>query len=146
MFMLRLQKADLAGPALFGLVALCVLLIGGCSEAVTREALPTRMERGDMVTLSIDFQDGFANDTVVLHVNGDEVFRKEDVSTNLLLGKADALETVVKTGQIVIEINIQTRDIAMTIPLEISADTYLGISVVNGRIEYVVSDEPFGYL
>ena len=108
--------------------------------------MPTKTERGYMVTLSIDFQEGFANNTVVLHVNGDEVFRKEDVSTKLLLGKADALETMVETGQVVIEINIQTRDIAMTIPLEISADTYLGISVVNGRIEYVISDEPFGYL
>ena len=144
--MLRLQKADVAGLALFDLMTLFVFLIGGCSDGVNKEALPIRTEGGDMVTLSIDFQEGFANDTVVLHVNGDEVFRKEDVSTKLLIGKADALKTTVETGQVVIEINIQTRDIAMTIPLEISADTYLGISAVNGRIEYVISDEPFGYL
>ena len=144
--MLRLQKADVAGLSLFDLMTLCVFLIGGCSEGVIREALLIRTEGGNMVTLSIDFQEGFANDTIVLHVNGDEVFRKEDVSTKLLLGKADALKTTVETGQVVIEINIQTRDIAMPIPLEISANTYLGISVVNGRIEYVVSDEPFGYL
>ncbi len=99
-----------------------------------------------MVTLSIDFQEGFANDTVSLRINGEEVFRKEDVSTKLLLGKAEALKTTVEAGQVVIEIMIQTRDIAITIPFEISADTHLGISVVNGRIEYVVSDEPFGYM
>lgn len=98
-----------------------------------------------MVTLSIDFQDGFVNDITVLHVNGKEIFHKEHVNTKLLLGLADSLETEVETGSVSINTNVPTKDIEKTIILEVSADTYVGISIVNGMIEHIVSDRPFGY-
>lgn len=98
-----------------------------------------------MVTLSINFQDGFTDDTIVLQVNGEEVFRKEHVSTKLLLGLADSFKTEVETGPVRIEVNVQTKGIEKTFLLEVSSDTYIGISIVNGMIEYIVSDEPFGY-
>lgn len=98
-----------------------------------------------MVTLFIDFQDGFADDTVVLHVNGEEVFRKEHVSTKLLLGLAESFRTEMPIGPVTIDIDIQTKDVAKTILIEVFAPTYLGISVANGSIEYIVADEPFGY-
>ena len=98
-----------------------------------------------MVTLAIDLQDGFVDDTVVLRVNGEELFRKGHVSTKLLLGLADSFKTEVEKGPVSVEISVETRDTAETISLYVSADTYLGVSVVNGRIEYIISDEPFGY-
>lgn len=143
--MVRLLKADSEGHTLFCLAALCILLLGGCSEGVKRDALPTKTEGGNMVTISIDFQDGFTDDTVVLKLNREEVFRKEAVSTKLLLGKADSFKTEVETGPVNIEVNVQTKGIAKTFLLEVSADTYIGISIVNGMIEYILSNEPFGY-
>lgn len=144
LIMLRLLKANSARHVLLWLMALCIFL-GGCIESTRTEAPRARTEGGEMVTLAIDFQDGFADDTVVLRVNGEEVFRKEHVSTKLLLGLADSFKTEVEKGPVSVEISVETRDIAETISLDVSVDTYLGVSVVNGMIEYIISDEPFGY-
>ena len=137
-------KTTSAKPAWLWLVVLCIFL-GGCNEGARKEALPTRTEGGEMVTLGIDLQDRFENDTVVMRMNGEEVFRKEHITTNLLLGLADSFKTEVEQGSVRIEISIETRNIVETIPMDVSADTYLGISVVSGRIEYIILDEPFGY-
>lgn len=108
-------------------------------------AVPTRAAGGEVVTLSIDLQEGFLDDTVVLQVNGEEVFRREHVSTKLLLGIADSSKAEVEKGPAIIEVNVETKDIQKTISLELSADTYLGISIANGMIEHIVSNKPFGY-
>ncbi len=98
-----------------------------------------------MALLAIDFQDGYKDDTIVVRINGDKVFRKEHASTKLLLGLADSFKTEVEKRSVSIEISIETRNIVETIPLDVSTDTYLGVSVVNGRIEYIISNKPFGY-
>ena len=98
-----------------------------------------------MATLSIDFQDGFVNDTVMVQIDDEEVFRKERVSTRRLTGLAASFQTQVKEGSVRVQINVPTTEIARTILVEVSADTYLGISLVNGAIKYIVSAKPFGY-
>lgn len=98
-----------------------------------------------MVTLAIDLQDGFEDDRVLVRVNGEEVFHKEQISTKLLLGLADSFETEVEKGPVSLEIRVETRDIVETVPLDVSADIYLGVSIVNGMLDYTVSDKPFGY-
>jgi hypothetical protein len=98
-----------------------------------------------MTTLGIDLQDGFVDDTVSVRIDGEEVFRKEHVRTKLILGLADSFKTEVEKGPVSVEISVETRDTAETISLYVSADTYLGVSVVDGRIKYRISDEPFGY-
>jgi len=142
--MLRLLKANPARHALLLVMALYIFL-GGCSESTRIEATPAGTRGGEMVTLGIDLQDGFEDDTVVMQINGEEVFRKEHVTTNLLLGLAASFETEVEKGPVSVEISVETRDIVETIPLDVSADTYLGVSVVNDRIEQIISDEPFVY-
>jgi hypothetical protein len=124
---------------------LLCLVLAGCGANTRTEGRRAGAEGGEMVTLAIDLQDGFVDDTVVLRVNGEEVFRKEHVSTKLLLGLADSCNKEVEKGSVSVEISVETRDIVKTIPLDVSADTYLGVSVVNGMIEYIISDEPFVY-
>jgi len=126
-------------------MTLCFLPVTGCVEGAVSEILLTRTEGGDMATLAIDFQDGFVDDTIVIHLNGKERFRKEHVSTKLLLGLAVSFRDEVEVGPVSIQINIETKNITQTIDLEVSGDTYLGVSNVNGMIEYIVLDEPFGY-
>jgi hypothetical protein len=99
-----------------------------------------------MVNLSIDFRDGFLDDTIVLQVNDKEVFHKEHVRTKLVIGLADSFKTKVEPGPVTIEIIVPTKNVVKTILLEVSDDTYLGISIVNGVIEYMGSSEPFGYV
>ena len=125
--------------------ASCVLVLRGVLRASLELPCPPRLKKKIMVTLSIDFQDGFTDDTVVLKLNGKEVFRKKAVSTKLLLGKADSFKTEADTGLVNVEISVPTKDIARTFLLEVSADEYIGISIVTGKLECVLSDEPFGY-
>lgn len=98
-----------------------------------------------MAILSIDFQSGFINDTIVLLVNDEEVFHKEHVNTKLLLGLADSFKTEIETGLVSIEIHVLTKDIKKALVLEVLEDKYIGISIVNSMVDYIVTDEPFGY-
>jgi hypothetical protein len=100
-----------------------------------------------MATLAIHLQEGFNDDTVILQINGAEVFRKEKVKTKLMLGLADdSFQTEVRPGSISLEVAVPTRNITAAIPLEADMDTYVGISIVNNRIEYKIQREPFGYM
>lgn len=98
-----------------------------------------------MATLTIDFQEGFAGDTVVLSLNGDEVLRQENITTKMVLGYAGSFESEVETGSVTVEIYVQTKDLRETVILEVSEDTYLGISITDGKIETIQLDEPFKY-
>ena len=101
-----------------------------------------------MFTLGIDLQDGFVDAQVSIRINDEEVFEKQSVQTRLLTGLADGLETQVGGGQVVIEVVVQfdaDGELHETIPLTISRDTYLGISVTRDGIETIVRYEPFGY-
>lgn len=149
---LLLKEKGTGYGLLWLMMGLCIFL-GGCNlsptteirnESKTIETKTTETE-GEMIILAIDLQDGFEDDTVILQVNGENVYHKEDVSTKLLLGLADSFKTEVEKGPIKIDISAQTKGIKKTISLDVSADTYLGISIVNGIIEYIVSNEPFGY-
>lgn len=98
-----------------------------------------------MAKLSIDFQDGFADDTVVLHVGGKEHFRKQHVSSRPVIGWAESFQTEVSSGRVNIRVTIPTQDIVASIPVDVQHDTHLGLSIVDGKLEHVVSDKPFSY-
>ena len=98
-----------------------------------------------MSTLRVDLQEGFNDDAVDLRVNGQDGFQKEGVTTKLLLGLASSAEIEVPNGTVTIEIKIPTKNLAKTISLETPSSKYLGVSIANGKIEHIVSREPFGY-
>ena len=98
-----------------------------------------------MSKLHVDFQEGFTQDKIVLRINGQERWQKQDVTTNRLLGLASSAEIDVPDGSVTIDIQIPTKNLAKTISIEISGSAFLGISIENGRIEHIVSQRPFGY-
>lgn len=109
---------------------------------------PDENEDGDSGTayrLVIDFQDGFDSDTVQIEVDGDLVHEENDVSTSLLTGIASSYEVAVEEGEVSLTVQVPTQDTRSSIDLEISADTFVGVSLVDGMIEFFVSDTPFGY-
>ncbi len=57
-----------------------------------------------MPVLHINLQEGFANDTVVVRVNGQEVFNRTSVKTRLQIGLANAFEVDVPEGSADIQI------------------------------------------
>ena len=98
-----------------------------------------------MPALNIDFQSGFENDTVVIMVNYNEEFRKENVQTRLLTGFAESVSLGIEKGPVCIDIIIETKNLKKEINTNVLATTYLGVSIVMGNIEHMISGEPFGY-
>lgn len=98
-----------------------------------------------MPTIRIALQDGFEGDTVVIKVNGKEVFNQESVKTKRQIGKAAAFEFEVDEGPTSVEVSLPLRNLSETIALKVSGEVYLGISVIENRIEHRVSSDPFRY-
>ncbi len=101
-----------------------------------------------MVLLHIALQEGFEGDTVVIRVNGKEVFRKPSVKTRLQTGYADSLEVNVQEGPVNVEVTLPARNLSESIEFRASGRVYLGVSVTrDGRISYKEPrTEPFGYV
>ncbi len=102
-----------------------------------------------MPLLHIAFEEGFYDDTVVVRVNDQEVYRKPNVKTELQIGYADSCEVDVREDVIEIVVVLPLRSLSKSIPVVFrgSAPVYLGLSITpEGGISERVSGAPFGYL
>lgn len=97
-----------------------------------------------MEQLQIHFQDGFAGDTVIVHV-GDEMRQLTGVTTSLLFGFATTIDITVPTGRASVELEIPTRNLSCSIHLDIPPQTNLGVSIIDNEIDTITGDRPFGY-
>lgn len=98
-----------------------------------------------MATIHIDLQDGFADDNVVIRLDGQEVYRGERLTTKMLYGLTDSTEAEVEAGTVELEISLEGRDLSYTLLLEVEEDVWVGFSVEGGELRPIVSEEPFGY-
>ena len=97
--------------------------------------------------LTIDLREGFHHDTVVIHLNGKEVYRQEDVTTRLQIGFADRLECSTTGEQAQVKITLPTKEKAETIELKLASPTFLGVNLTEGeKIDFRHQSEPFGYV
>jgi hypothetical protein len=104
-----------------------------------------RPKRGVMAMLNIDFQEGFTGDTVNVRVNGHTALHQEGVSTKRMLGLASSSQIDVPDGTVKVEISVPTKNISKVISLKSSDSPHLGVSINEGKIEHILSEEPFGY-
>lgn len=96
--------------------------------------------------LAIDLQDGFDGDTVIIRIDGEERFEKAGVTTMRLTGLADdTFRTQVEPGSATVEIAVPSRNLSESFTLDIAGDTYIGVSIQNGRLQHIIRDRPFGY-
>lgn len=96
-----------------------------------------------MASLYANLQDGFTDDLVVVRVNGTEAFRKEGVRTSLLLGYADSFHTQITGGPANVEVIVPSRNVSKKISVR---KPYLGVSILEGEIDFIERGEPFGHL
>jgi hypothetical protein len=82
---------------------------------------------------------------VIVRVNGTEVFRKEGVTTKLLLGYADFFQAQIPEGSADVEIVVPSRDLSGSVSVRVSQEFYLGVSIRDRDIEFLARDEPFSY-
>ena len=98
-----------------------------------------------VATLSIDLQEGFADDTVVVSVDGREVLRREAVRTRRTLGLAESMRVPVETLPVRLEVSLPLKGIAGATVVDPREAPHVGVSVTGGEIRYLVSRTPFGY-
>jgi hypothetical protein len=100
-----------------------------------------------MGRLNIALEEGFADDTVVIRVNGEEVLNKQKVKTRHQIGLADSQELAVGEDSAHVDIAVPSRNISTALEVPISDTVYVGVSITrDGRISHRISKEPFGYL
>jgi membrane-associated protease RseP (regulator of RpoE activity) len=96
-------------------------------------------------SVRIALQDGFDGDTVVVKVNGKQVFKQDNVKTKRQIGKAASFDVEVEDDAADVHISLPDKKISQTIALNVSDKTYLGVSIEEDKIEHKVSSEPFRY-
>jgi len=62
-----------------------------------------------MAVLSVALEDGFEDDTVVVEVNGRQVFERDGVSTRTQIGLAESFEVTVDEDEAVVEVRVSSR-------------------------------------
>lgn len=98
-----------------------------------------------MYVLGIDLQEGFANDRVVITLDGREIYREDAVTTKLLLGYAQTLTVDAPEGPARLTVALPDRGLENTVSLPLNADTYVGVSVTSQGVEFIVASAPFFY-
>jgi hypothetical protein len=96
-------------------------------------------------TLRIDLQDGFELEPVTIRVNGEAVLTRSDVRTSRLTGFATSVAVDVPPGHVEIDVDVTSRHLHRRIVLEVSSDTFVGVSKTGSGLEYIERKEPFGY-
>jgi hypothetical protein len=99
-----------------------------------------------MPKLHIAFQDGFENDTAVVHIDGEEVVRKENLKTRLQIGLAGSADLEIEPGMIELKTMVPSRNISKSVRIDATKPVYLGISISWGDLTYKIAGEPFGYV
>ena len=105
-----------------------------------------------MPKLRVDFQEGFTGDEVVVEIDGREVFRKENVRTDMRIGRAITQpgravyhEAELPEGSHTITIRLPRQSISKDIDVAPADKTYLGVSVEGHEITHIISNTPMGY-
>ncbi len=96
--------------------------------------------------LHVALQDGFLDDAVVVRVNGEEVHREKGVSSDPRIGLAASFDLEAPQGPATLEIELPGRKLRKTIEVDATTAPYVGVTHVEGGIEFRVSERPFGYL
>jgi len=96
--------------------------------------------------LHVALQEGFTRDRVVVKLNGAEVANRPEVTTRNQIGFAEAVELDVPEGDAAVEVEVPARNLSESVKVAIEANTYVGVSIVDGHLELRAQREAFGYL
>ena len=101
---------------------------------------PTNARR----TVHIVLRSGFRGHTVVVVVDGGEVYRRTGVTTNETISRADTVELAVEPRLIQIVVSVTPGDYAAALDLDAAAHPHLAINLVGeGTVSFEPSAQPF---
>ena len=99
-----------------------------------------------MPTLTIDFQDVFKCDRVVVRVDGREAWSSNEVTTDMSCSLADHVELEVPERSTTVEVALPLRGLSGRIDVDVASTPFLGVQLTEfGDIRFELSDEPFVY-
>ena len=96
-------------------------------------------------TLKVDLQDGFADDTVFVCVNGKEMYRKSDVTTRTQLGLADSVELDVDGDRAELLVGVPARHLNGGMLVDLTRTRNVGVGLEAGQLRFRLPSEPDGY-
>jgi hypothetical protein len=94
--------------------------------------------------MHIDLREGFEDDEVVIRIGGEEVFRKDGVTTLPQIGRADGIETPGGDGPVRVDVELPKRGVQASFSVP-APGMHLGISIEDGELMHEISQAPFRY-
>ncbi len=99
-----------------------------------------------MATLTLDLQDGFFDDRLVVTADGREVLRLDGLRTRFQIGFARSETIALAGGRATLEIAVPSRSRTATIAVDSAQTPFLGVSITpEGEIVCHAQAEPFRY-
>lgn len=98
-----------------------------------------------MATLTIDLQEGFGGEDVIVRVDGREAARLSGVLTKRMLGYADSLQVEIPEHGATVEVAVPSHDLEQRIEVRPGETPYLGVSLSPGQLSFLPYARPFGY-
>ena len=99
-----------------------------------------------MARLHIALHDGFQGNHVVITVDGNIVFDRSGVTTDLRISRADAIDVDVAAASAEVAVTVNPGAIAGAVTVDIAEAPFLAIDLTEGQLRFTHSREPFAYL
>jgi hypothetical protein len=84
--------------------------------------------------INLALQDGFDADTVLIRVDGAEVYRGEQLTTRTQISRAADTQLDVPEGPFTLEVEVPTRNAREVLELDPHAHPNVALSLLDGRI------------
>ena len=99
-----------------------------------------------MYPLHIALQDGFRQHHVTITVDGRTVYSRQDVTTDLRISRADAVDTEVAQPRVRVGITVEPGNITASQEHDAQVAPFLAISLEGDQVRFTASQEVFRYL
>ena len=93
-----------------------------------------------MTHVTVSLEDGFAQDYVLIRVDGTTAFEGTDVTTRMQTGLAAAVQ-VEASDTSSLEVELPDRGLSRTIDIDGSSTPYARVSIVDGDVAVSTTDQ-----
>lgn len=101
---------------------------------------------GQKPVFHIALREGFYEDEIQVEHNGQSVYQKNKVTSDVRIGLADSFEIPQQEGPDILYFMIPEKGIKQRITFQFSFTVYIAVSYIDDELRLTVSDAPFGYM
>jgi hypothetical protein len=125
--------------AIAGLCAIVQAGVAAECEACRPQGETTELPVPD---LRVYLTDGFANDHVVISVDGRTVFDQDGITTKKMIGLAKQLAAVpVPGGRANLEVKLPEKNLAASFDVDLSKGSHVPVTLENGKLLHSVQKQ-----